>query len=156
MGQSFVLGQRRTIMGQKYSVQYIDDLYARADFSALVQLSSDIYGWDGFRRDEPECGFPSAIFGFLETLTWSSRSIRSGVWTYYESTPLSRQWAMLAIAASIAPAELAAAYRLGMATWRDTAAVAAVDRWIAQNEDLITEWHWRILREHREQVNRLL
>ena len=155
-GNAFLIHPCEIEMSRKYSLEYIDRLFGRTDYDALVELASAVWSWSGLRKDAPFDGLPEAIFAFLETLTWASSSIRSGAITYYEVVTDARQRATLEVLQQHAPLEVADAYRRGMQVWDDKQEVCAIDDWIKRNETLVIDWQWKLLNEHREQVNGLL
>ena len=62
---------------------------AKGDYGALVDLQSVAFGWEGTDFNLLEFGWPPTIFGVFEILVWFSTSGSSGIWTYYEVTPVS-------------------------------------------------------------------
>jgi len=79
----------------RFSAEYVDDLLARGGYTELTELSAIICGSPSLRRDNPGWGLPEIPFVFVETLFWFAQGMKSGVWTYYEATPVARQEAML-------------------------------------------------------------
>lgn len=131
-------------MPRKYSEEYIDRLVSAADYDSLVDLSSAICSVSTFTIHQPTYGLPVAAFVFTETLQWFTQAIRSGVWTYYEATPLERQSAMLSALREFAPADFRDCYAQGIRDWQDEVKIMAVDDWIERNEERANEW----LRSH--------
>ena len=80
----------------RYSAQYLAQLLRQRDYGALVDLQGIALGWEGFDKEIPSFGWPEPIFAVFELVTWLAQADRSGVWTYYEATPVSRLHAVLA------------------------------------------------------------
>jgi hypothetical protein len=142
-------------MSPKISQAYLDELFSSPDFDKLVELSGYLYAAGGNRGDDPTYGLPRSLFVFVESLTWFSQAERSGVWTYYEATPNTRQDAMLRALECEAPDGFAAHYVLGMGTWRDQTKIDVVDVWLQEHEDDINRWLWRLINQHRNTFERL-
>src|SRR5438874_6346073 len=106
-------------MARKYAIQYIDGLVDGETYHDLVELSSAMCSSPHYRSTAPDYALPIFAFVFAETLLWFAQAIRSGVWTYYEATPLSRQQAMAAALRAHAPQGFADWYERGMADWQD-------------------------------------
>ncbi len=138
-----------------YGKAYLDSLIASRDHGKLVELSTILCGSATFRRSEPDYGFPGPVFVFVESVLWFAQAIRSGVWTYYEATPISRQQAMLRALESEAPAGFATQYALGMRCWQDETKIEEVDRWIADHDGEHNLWLWRLVNEHRPSIERI-
>lgn len=132
----------------RYSAQFLSQLLARRDYSALVGLQSVALGWEGYDARVPSFGWPHPIFVIFEILTWFAQADRSGVWTYYESTPVSRLDCALATLDMLKAVELRQQYAYGKMHWQDTEAIAKLDRWLRENERAIIEWAFATLAEH--------
>lgn len=94
------------------------------------------------------------MFGFVESLLWFAQAHRSGVWTYYNATPGSRQNVMLRALESDAPDEFATYYALGMRDWQDALRIKVVDGWMQDHEEVNNRWLWRLVSEHRPMIKR--
>jgi hypothetical protein len=82
--------------------------------------------------------------------------MRSGVWTYFETTPIERQHAMLArLKADASQPAFCAQYQFGMRNWRTPSAVVPIDAWIEANDELNNSIIWQIICGNRELVQRL-
>jgi hypothetical protein len=137
-------------MTRKYSSRYWDSLFSSREYGRLVDLSSAVCSCSVFRPDDPEYGLPRAAFTFVEGLLWFAQANRSGVWTYFESTPQPRQSAMLdALETGDAPPGFAAHYALGMRDWKAEDKSAQVDSWIRAHDAENNEWLWHVAEEHR-------
>jgi hypothetical protein len=105
---------------RKYSSRYWDSLFKSREYGQLVDLSSALCSCPAFRGADTEYGLPRAAFTFVEGLVWFAQANRSGVWTYFESTPQARQSAMLdALETGRAPPGFAAHYAFGIAQLED-------------------------------------
>jgi len=157
LNQSARLGRLSEIRAvkSKFSQAYLDTLFSSPDLSTLVELSGYLYGSEDYNRNEPTYGYPEPVFVFVESLVWFSQAIRSGVWTYYESTPRIRQDAMLDALRRHAPAEFATHYSLGMKNRRGELNTNVVDAWIEDHEEDCNRWLWRLANEHRSAIERL-
>jgi hypothetical protein len=143
---------RKVVMPRKYAEQYIDRLLSgEADFH-LSQLSSCMCSSPHFTLAQLDYGLPRPAFVFVETLCWLARSCNSGVWTYYEATPLSRQVAMRDALRALAPEEYATWYDRGMTDWEDEQRIRAVDHWIRDNQNRADEWLRQFALAHRDVV----
>jgi hypothetical protein len=147
-------------MRPKYAPEYIDRLLAKATYQDLVTLSSAMVGC-AHSEGTPESasekyGLPQFAFLFVETIVWCAQAIRSGVWTYYEATPVSRQREMAAALRHAAPEKFALWYERGMRDWRDEGRIADVDNWIETNETLIHDWLTCFVRRNREALMELI
>lgn len=142
-------------MNPKFSSAYWDALYSSEDYNKLAELSSSLCGSQAFKGDEPDYGFPQPVFVFVESLLWFAHANRSGVWTYYEATPSSRQQAMLRALESEAPDEFAAHYGLGMREWQDGEKIKFVDEWMQDHDAENNRWLWRLVNKHRPTLERL-
>ena len=136
-------------MAQKFSQSYLDALFAAPEFDKLVEIYQYFPGSKMYRGEAPDYGLPLPAFVFQEILTWSSQSIRSGVWTYYEATPRARQEAMHRALECEAPSGYAATYSLGMETWQDDVQCQGVDEWIAAHENDCNQWLWCLANRYR-------
>lgn len=139
----------------RYTDAYIDRLLARSDFETLVELQCILWGSAKRAADDPQYGFSGALFAFVECLSWFSQSIRSGAWTYYETTPKERQEAMHAQLQRLAPAEFADQYRRGINHWQDQETMKDVDRWISENESTCNDWLFSLVLQNREELKPL-
>ena len=136
----------------RFSDEYLDELLARSDQIALAELQAILFSWHGRDSSQTDYKLPPAIFVYVETITWFSQAIRSGVWTYYEITPLDRQQAMREALVTWAPQDYAAQYGYGMSCWKDAQKIYALDRWIQDREESCNVWLMELLRQHREDL----
>jgi hypothetical protein len=126
-------------MGRRFSSEYVHASVAAPGRDGLSALLSVLTSSDRYDPRAPNYGLPDPLFLLVETMSWEGAA-RSGVWTYYESTPLFVQERMCTVLAATAPAALAKAYATGMATWRSTDRAGAVDAWLGGNEASVIEW----------------
>lgn len=138
----------RPLLMPRYSDQYVAQLLAQHDYGALVDLQGIALGWAGFEAKKPSCGWPQPIFAVLEMLTWLAQADRSGVWTYYEATPIPRQECAIVTLDMLNAAELQHQYIYGKEYWRNAEAVGELDSWISKNEQPIIEWAFAVLAAH--------
>jgi hypothetical protein len=139
-------------MPRKFSQAYIDRLLAGTDYGGLVDLLSMVRASRKFNFDLPGYGIPQPLFLFVEMLGWTAQSIRSGTWTYFESTPQARQQVMLEALREAAPEGFAVWYEQGMLHWQKVERMAAVDQWLEANEDLAIAWLWKVAKNNREML----
>lgn len=137
-------------MARKYAVEYIDRLLDGETYHDLVELSSAMCSSPQYASRSPDYGLPTFAFVFAETLLWFAQAIRSGVWTYYEATPVPRQHAMAAALRAQAPQGFADWYERGMTDWQDEQKIGAVDEWIEASDDAANVWLRHLARENRE------
>jgi hypothetical protein len=142
-------------MRLKFSQSYLDALFSSPDYGKLVELSLYLHGAEGYSRNEASYGYPQPVFVFVESLVWFAQAIRSGVWTYYEVTPRTRQDAMLSALQCEAPSGFSEHYSLGMRDWQDKAKIRVVDAWMQDHEEDNNRWLWRLVNEHRAVIERL-
>ena len=136
----------------RYAVQYIDRLLDGDSYQELVDLSSVICTSKQYVSRAADYGLPTFAFVFAETLLWFAQASRSGVWTYYEATPLLRQIAMVEALHAHAPLEFAEWYERGMHDWQDEEKIGTVNAWIKANESVATTWLRTLARENRESI----
>jgi hypothetical protein len=127
-------------MPRKYSEPYVDKLLEGTDFGDLVGLSQCLCSSRQFIVSSQNYGLPQSAFVFVETLRWFAQAIRSGVWTYYESTQPLHQTSTRAALKAHAPKDFAVWYSRGMADWEDEEKIPAVDQWMEANESTANEW----------------
>src|SRR5437868_13704764 len=139
----------------KFSSAYWDALYSSEDYSKLAEISSLFCASEVFHSGEPDYGFPQPIFTFVESLLWFAQANRTGVWTYYEATPISRQQAMLSALKSEAPDEFTKYYALGMRDWRDEVKIKSVDNWIKDHDAYHNRWLHHMAKKHRTAIEEL-
>jgi hypothetical protein len=139
----------------RFTDAYIDRLLASRKFDALVELQGIFWGWSGLAAHHPQYGLPVPVFIFIESLNWFSQAIRSGVWSYFEVTPIERQEAMYAELQCLAPTGFAEQYRQGIKHWRDQAKMKNLDRWVSENESACDDWLFKLLLAHRQELRPL-
>jgi hypothetical protein len=142
-------------MKPSVSANYVESLFVAREYQGLVWLSSLICGSEAFEPQDPAYGLEPPLFLFVETLAWSAQAIRSGVWTYFEATPIERQQRMLAHLKTMGPLELGERYESAMRVWRNPASVAAIDEWIAENEQQNNDFLWTLAAQNRLLINQL-
>jgi hypothetical protein len=142
-------------MRLKFSQSYLDALFSSPDAGKLVELSTYLHRAEGYSSNEPNYGYPQPVFVFVESLVWFAQGIRSGVWTYYEATPRARQDAMLSALECEAPRGFSTHYSLGMRNWQDRVKIEVVDTWLQDYEEDNNRWLWRLVNEHRPDIERL-
>lgn len=130
----------------------IDSVISGSKYGDLVQLSQALGASPRFSFKATDWGLPLAAFVHLECLCWFAQAIRSGVWTYYEATPLERQKLMLSALEKFAPTDFAPHYAQGMRDWEDEDKIDAVDQWIESNDKRAWAWHREHARNHREEL----
>jgi hypothetical protein len=136
----------------RYSAQYLAQLLTQHDYGALVDLQGIALGWDGLDANLPYFGWPQPIFVVFEMLTWLAQADRSGVWTYYEATPVARLECALVTLDVLKAVELRHQYAYGKAHWQDAEATTELDNWIRENEQTIIEWAYAVLAEHSTEL----
>lgn len=136
-------------MPRKFSEAYVDRLLADTGDHGLADLLSMVCCSQKFHIDLPDYGIPPPLFLFVEMQRWCAQSIRSGTWTYFESTPPARQQAMLTALREIAPEGFALWYEQGMLYWQNTERMAVVDQWLQANDDLAMDWLRTVVRDNR-------
>ena len=132
----------------RYSTQFLSQLLDQHDYAALVDLQGVAMGWSGFDMGHTTFGWPRPIFVVFELLTWLAQADRSGVWAYYEATPVGRLDCTAATLGYLNAVELRQNYVYGKDNWRDFDAVGKLDSWISENEDTIIKWAFSVLTEH--------
>lgn len=120
---------------RRYADSYIDQLIGRSDYEAMVDLQGILMSGTRVNLDAPDYGLPSIPFVFVESILWFSQSVRSGAWTYFESTAKDRQAAMYEALDSFAPLGFAERYKYGSENWRDSERMIELDRWIDESDD---------------------
>ncbi|KQP34994.1 hypothetical protein [Methylobacterium sp. Leaf100] len=128
----------------------LDRMLAAPAYEDLVWIAGILAGCSRYDPEAPTYGLPEVAFGLVERLTWFAQGVRSGVWTYFEATPLPCQNAMLAILkADAAHPEFRQAYEIGMRDWRTPSALTAVDAWMDANDDRNTRILWDLVAANR-------
>jgi len=139
----------------KFSQRYLDAIFTTSECGRLAEISSILCGCGSYEPKQPDYGFDSQTFVFVESLLWFSQALRSGVWTYFEATPRQRQEAMREALRSIAPKEFSEYYALGMEVWKDENKIKVVDTWMQDHDDENNRFLWRLITEHRASIERL-
>ena len=138
------------------STQYLERLCEARDYDGLVWISGVLSGSDQFSPDDPAYGFPDPVFNFLERLAWFAQGTRSGVWTYFEATPLARQHAMLSILRRDSHhTEFSSQYAFGMENWRVPSSMRLLDAWLDANDGRNNAICWQIISSQPELIQRL-
>lgn len=136
----------------RYSAQYLAKLLAQRDYGALVELQGIALGWDGVDANLPSYGWPQPIFVVFEMLTWLAQADRSGVWTYYEATPVARLECVLVTLEVLQAVELRQQFAYGKAYWHDAEAIGELDNWICRNEQTLIEWAFVVLADYSTEL----
>ena len=132
----------------RYSTSYLAQLLERRDYTALVDLQGVALGWEGFSKDDPSFGWPLPVFVVFELLTWLAVADRSGVWTYYDATPVARLNCVLTALDKLQAVELHRQYGYGKDHWKDEKASEALDHWIRAFEQTLIDWAFAVLRDN--------
>ena len=145
-------------MPQKYTAQYIDQLYKARDYHSLVELYSNLSGWERVNYESVDYGFPTPIFVFFELMIfWAS--VRSGVWTYFESTSAVRQKDLIIAMRHFVPDELIEKYGEAAAAYcqnQSDVILGGIDKLVEQQESKLNQWLWNLLDQNRQIVDGLL
>jgi hypothetical protein len=136
-------------MRPRYSSAYWDSLFSLGSYEGLVSISQALCTAPKFSIEEAEYGLPRLAFMFVEGLCWFAQATRSGVWTYFEATPETRQAAMLEALEASAPKGFAARYATGMRDWMNESEMEKLDRWIKSHDTQNNSWLWSIAEQHR-------
>ena len=134
---------------RRYADSYINQLMARSDYEAMIDLQGILMSGAGMATNMPSYGLPSIVFVFVETIHWYAQSVRSGAWTYFESTPNDRQAAMYQALESFAPSGFAERYRYGSENWNDPEKMKELDRWIDESDEACVSWLAGLQRRNR-------
>ena len=130
-------------MTLRYSAGFLDRLYSTGSIYDL---------WSELSTIERHHSLPKGSWTFCRLVEWFSAS-RSGIWTYYEATPLSQQEQLVGeLDAFLDLAGIARYYRLGMATWASEKEIQQIDKWIRQQEQTIESALIRLARGERELI----
>ena len=135
---------------------YLDGLFANRDYEGLVWLSSMICGSSGFDLQHPSYGLSRSLFLFVESLFWFAQSSRSGVWTYFEATPATRQQNMLEALRELGPTGFDEQYGIGMGEWTNVEQAAGVDKWLWENEHTNNAFLWQLAEQNRAAMDVLV
>lgn len=136
----------------RYSAQYVAQLVAQQDYGALVDLQGITLGWDRFDPKDLSFGLPQPIFAVFEVLTWLAQADRSGVWTYYEATPVPRQDRVIIALEALQADELRHQYIYGKEHWRIAEAIGQLDNWLSENEQSTIRWAFSVLVAHPDEL----
>jgi hypothetical protein len=139
-------------MPRKFAVEYIDRLLKGKDYDDLVDLSWAICSSPQFEVALPDYGLPAFAFTFAETLLWLAQSTRSGVFTYYEATPGTRQQAMTASLRALGADDFADWYQRGGRDWQDESKAKAIDDWLEANALVVQTWLRQLANQNRDAV----
>ncbi|MYM96366.1 hypothetical protein [Duganella vulcania] len=132
----------------RYSDHYLAQLLAQRDYLALVDLQGVASGWEGFDKNLPSFGWPCPIFVVFELVTWLAQADRSGVWTYYEATPVARSDCVLTTLDSLGAVEFHQQYARGKERWQNYEESEKLDKWIRENEQTLIDWAFTVLIDH--------
>ena len=133
-------------MQEVVSTEYLKKLCDEKDYFGLCWLSSVLCGSTRFEAKDPTYGLPSALFLLVEGLTWFAQGQRSGVWTYFEATPIVHQRAMVkAFQEQEWPSDFSEHYLLGMENWRNSENIFMLDRWLVKKDDINNALLWEIV-----------
>lgn len=141
----------------KVAPAYLDSIFKAADYDGLAWISSMICAADSFQPRHATYGISQPLFVLVEGLLWFAQGVRSGVCTYFESTPVERRQAMLrALDHEAAPDGFLANYRFGAEACKDPAQASSLDNWIDRNDDANTRYLWGLARLHRSEIEALI
>lgn len=141
-------------MGIRFAPAYLEALFSPGKYENLVEIASLLQASSSFSAQKDDYGLGIYLFALVESLTWFAQSLRSGAWTYFESTPIPRQDRMCSSLAVLAPPGFAEQYKLGATRWRDQVAMRDLDRWMEKHDDENNLWLWRLAQEQRASVLR--
>jgi hypothetical protein len=136
-------------MRPRYSAAYWDSLFSLGRYEGLVSISQALCTAPTFSIEAAEYGLARPAFLFVEGLSWFAQATRSGVRTYFEATPATRQAAMLEALEASAPKGFAAQYGTGMRDWMNASEMEQLDRWIQSHDTQNNSWLWSIAEQHR-------
>ncbi len=139
-----------------FSESHIDRLTSPSDLASLIELHGAILSLSDFDTNQLTYGLPDIAFVFVETVVWLSQSVRSGSWTYFESTPEARVNALLRLLEVVAPKELVEQYRFGATHWVEPGQLAVLDRWIANSERDFDAWLCDFIRGNKREFRILI
>ena len=139
-------------MQRMYTIEYIDQLLQGKDICHLVEIMTAIQSLPSYKISDPFHGLPPFASVFEDILAWQSQAIRSGVWTYYESTPATHQTRVLSILRTEAPAAIIHYYERGMTDWQDVHKIEMVDNWIKSHESVVDQWLFQFMRKNRNEL----
>jgi hypothetical protein len=138
-------------MPRKFSEQFIDRLLSDVTEGSMAELSSILCGSAQFHVESPDYGFPVGLFVFCEVLLWISQTERSGSYTYFDATPVSRQKILIDALESLRAHDLARTYRRGMANVDDS----ETNRWVNENGTAVRNWLRSLSISQRDEILRL-
>ncbi|PTR29928.1 hypothetical protein C8J98_10760 [Luteibacter sp. OK325] len=142
-------------MGIRLSEEYLERLTCPSDALGLAELQSTVQVPRSFDCQLLSYGLPDSIF-FFETLNWLSQSVRSGAWTYFESVPEYRAFALAHLMSLMDEAEIAAKYRFCIGNWAIAADMQCIDDWVRDREDSHDAWLCEFVRLHQGEFRALL
>jgi hypothetical protein len=140
----------------RYAESYLDQILNAEHGERLVELLCAIGGRPEYDCTAGDLGLPEPAFLLMECSQWMAQSLRSGVWTYYEATPLNRQNACLKVIQNYAPAEWADMYSRGMADWRSDKTMKLIDDWMFRQMDAMDAWRQAFAEANRQVFVELL
>lgn len=139
-----------------FSDSYIDRKTSPSDLASLIELHGAILSLPNFDFSQLAYGLPDIAFVFVETVAWLSQSVRSGSWTYFESTPEARVNALLRMLEVVAPKGLVEQYRFGATHWVEPSQLEVLDRWVANSERDFDAWLCGFVRGNQREFQALI
>lgn len=113
----------------------------------------------------PDHRKPDAVIAFLTISNWKGTSLRSGVWTFYESAQQKDLQITAVYLTNAGQTELAEVFSRGIhdyqnpvyaqnfdypSEWMEEA--DEIDRWICAHENCIDEWMLALLRDNKAEI----
>lgn len=111
---------------------------------------------------------PLCVTAFLTIADWSATSLRSGVWTFYEATPVRELEKTAAFLEKTDEGELFTIFSLGIhdyqnpkyaenydypQEWMEEA--EEIDSWVMEHETWLNGWKQKILLDYKEEITRI-
>jgi hypothetical protein len=143
-------------VGIRLSEEYLERLTCPSDALGLAELQSALQVSRSFDCQLLSYGLPDSIFLFFETLNWLSQSVRSGAWTYFESVPEYRAFALAHLLSLMSTAEIAEKYRFCIGNWAIAADMQRIDDWVRDREGSHDAWLCEFVRLHQGEFCALL
>lgn len=127
-------------MKPRFAPEYWAELFRRASYEDLVQITSFLCGASAYDPSKDDYGLGLGPFCLVESLNWFAKSIRSGSITYFESTPSSRQGLMARALSAQAPAGFAEEYEAGVRASQAGNSLSDVNAWVDENDAANNAW----------------
>ena len=139
-------------MKPQFTSAYLDSLFEPGNYENLIQITSLLTGSSAFDSSKSDFGLGDDLFALVESLGWFAQSVRSGSWTYFETTPSSRQARMLDVLRISGPPGFTAKYEYGMTHWRDAERLNDLDLWIDGADGANNNWLWALAALRRREI----